>query len=230
MDLASNINSIRDRIQTAATKVGRNPKEIELVAVSKRVESKRIIDALDLGLYTFGENYAQEFRDKYKQLEQEDDKEINWHFIGQLQKNKVKYIAGKVELIHSLDSLSVANEINKRSQSLGIKTSVLIEVDTGGEESKGGVSPSNLEEFLDNLDELDSIKVNGLMTMPPYFDDIELSRPYFVKLRNLREKLSNSYPQIKELSMGMSGDFEVAIQEGATIIRVGTAIFGERDK
>ncbi len=228
MDLESNLNSVRQRIENAAAKVGRDPSEIRLVAVTKRVEAKRVIKALELGIDTFGENYAQEFRDKSKVLEQEVDKEIKWHFIGQLQKNKVKYLVGKVELIHSLDSLSVAKEIDKRAESLGIKTPVLIEVDTGGEQSKGGVIPALLEGFLNELSSLSAIGVQGLMTMPPYFDNVEMARPYFIRLRGLRDDLLPSFPNLKQLSMGMSGDFEVAIEEGATIVRVGSAIFGER--
>ena len=229
MDLASNINSVRERIERAAAKVGRNSHEIRLVAVSKRVKPELIVEALDLGINTFGENYAQEFRDKQRILENETDKRTNWHFIGQIQKNKVKYIVGKVELVHSLDSLSVAQEINRRASSLGVIIPVLVEVDTGGEESKGGVTASQLEEFIGELNALAALDVVGLMTMPPYFDDKEKARPYFIKLREIRDSLIIKFPGLKELSMGMSGDFEVAIEEGATIVRVGTAIFGERD-
>ena len=229
MDLESNLNSVRKRIENAAAKTGRDSSEIKLVAVTKKVEPERVIKSINLGINTFGENYAQEFRDKFKVLEKEVDQEIKWHFIGQLQKNKVKYVMGKVELIHSLDSLSVAEEINKRAENMGITVPVLIEVDTGGEESKGGINPSKLEEFLKELRCLSSIDVQGLMTMPPYFDDPETARPYFCRLRELRDSLLASFPKLNELSMGMSGDFEVAIEEGATIIRVGSAIFGERD-
>jgi pyridoxal phosphate enzyme (YggS family) len=229
MDLESNLNSVRERIENAAAKAGRDSSEIKLVAVTKKVEPERVIKAMNLSINTFGENYAQEFRDKFKVLEKEVDQEIKWHFIGQLQKNKVKYVLGKVELIHSLDSLSVAEEINKRAENMGITVPVLIEVDTGGEESKGGINPSKLEEFLKELRCLSSIDVQGLMTMPPYFDDPEMARPYFYRLRELRDSLLASFPKLNELSMGMSGDFEVAIEEGATIIRVGSAIFGERD-
>lgn len=228
MDLESNLNNINHRIKEAAERAGRDPNSVKLVAVTKRVESERINQALDFGINTFGENYAQEFRDKSKVLEQDVDKEINWHFIGQLQKNKVKYLVGKVELIHSLDSLSVAKEINKRAEALEIKVPVLIEVDTGGEESKGGIQPSGLKEFLGELGKLSSLEVRGLMTMPPYFDKVEMARPYFIKLREIRDDLLPVFPELKELSMGMSGDFEIAIEEGATIIRVGSAIFGER--
>ena len=229
MDLESNLRNINQRIKEAAERAGRDPYDIKLVAVTKRVESERIKQALALGIDTFGENYAQEFRDKCKVLSEQVDKKIEWHFIGQLQKNKVKYLVGKVEMIHSLDSLSVAKEINKRAESLEITVPVLIEVDTGGEESKGGITPTGLKIFLNELKELSSIEVQGLMTMPPYFDNIEMARPYFIRLRELRDDLLPSFPNLKQLSMGMSGDFEVAIEEGATIIRVGSAIFGERN-
>ena len=142
MDLESNIKDINKRIKEAAKSVGRDPGDIRLVAVTKRVEPERIKQALTLGFNRFGENYAQEFRDKSKILENEAEGAIEWHFIGQLQKNKVKYVVGNVELIHSLDSLSVAREINKRAETMEIRVPVLIEVDTSGEESKGGIAPS----------------------------------------------------------------------------------------
>jgi len=229
MDLESNIKNINNRIKEAAERVARDPDDIKLVAVTKRVEPERIKQALTLGFNRFGENYAQEFRDKSKILEDVAEDAIEWHFIGQLQKNKVKYIIGKVELIHSLDSLSVAREINKRAGTMDIKVPVLIEVDTGGEESKGGIAPAQLQGFLNELSALSSIEICGLMTMPPYFNNVEMARPYFSRLREIRDDLLPNFPRLKELSMGMSGDFEVAIEEGATIIRVGSAIFGERN-
>jgi len=229
MDLESNIKNINNRIKEAAERVARDPDDIKLVAVTKRVEPERIKQALTLGFNRFGENYAQEFRDKSKILEDVAEDAIEWHFIGQLQKNKVKYIIGKVELIHSLASLSVAREINKRAGTMDIKVPVLIEVDTGGEESKGGIAPAQLQGFLNELSALSSIEICGLMTMPPYFNNVEMARPYFSRLREIRDDLLPNFPRLKELSMGMSGDFEVAIEEGATIIRVGSAIFGERN-
>jgi pyridoxal phosphate enzyme (YggS family) len=229
MDLESNIKDINKRIKETAERVGRDPGDIRLIAVTKRVEPERIKQALRLGFNRFGENYAQEFRDKSKILENEAEGAIEWHFIGQLQKNKVKYILGKVELIHSLDSLSVAREINKRAEAMDIKVPVLIEVDTGGEESKAGIAPAQLKEFLNELRMLSSVKVCGLMTMPPYFNNVEMARPYFSRLRKIRDGLLPEFPQLKDLSMGMSGDFEIAIEEGATIVRVGSAIFGERN-
>lgn len=228
MDLKSNIESVIKRIEEAALRSGRRPEDVKLVAVSKRIKAGRIIEALDFGLDTFGENYAQELRDKRRLVEEGSPKKANWHFIGSLQKNKVKYLVGSVELIHSLDSLSVSEEINKRAESSGEKVSVLVEVNAG-EESKGGVEQGSVEGFIDELGKLSSLEVKGLMTMPPYSDDPERARPYFRNLRHLRDTLNKKYSDLTELSMGMSGDFEVAIEEGATIVRVGTSIFGPRD-
>jgi pyridoxal phosphate enzyme (YggS family) len=230
MDLTSNIENVKKRIEIAAAKAGRDPDGIRLVAVTKRVETPRIIEAVNSGVDTFGENYAQELRDKAGIVRESTDSKVYWHFIGRLQKNKVKYLVGKVELIHSLDSLGAAEEIDKRAEKMGIRMPVLIEVGTGGEETKGGVSPGMLESFLAEVNGLKSLDVRGFMTMPPYFDDPESARPYFRELRELRDRYSSQYPGLSELSMGMSGDFEVAIEEGATLVRVGTSIFGLRDK
>ncbi len=229
MDLKSNINKVKDRIRVAAVRAGRDPQEVRLVAVSKRVQAERVLEAIKCGIDAFGENYAQEFRDKRKVVEESADSGVHWHFIGSLQKNKVKYLVGSVELIHSLDSVSVAEAIDKKAKSLGTKAAVLIEVDTGGEETKGGVGSKVLESFLEEVSKLGSLEVKGLMTMPPYFDDPENARPYFRELRELRDGFKDEYPGLVELSMGMSSDFEVAIEEGATLVRVGTSIFGPRD-
>lgn len=229
MDLASNIHNVKERIKKAAARAGRDPDGIRLIAVTKRVETGRIIEALKSGIDTFGENYAQELRDKCRVIEDSTDSKVYWHFIGRLQKNKVKYLVGKVELIHSLDSLSVAKEIDRRAQGMGTRMAVLIEVDTGGGGTKGGVGSLMLESFLAEVSELESLDIRGLMTMPPYFDDPERARLYFRRLRELRDRYASEYPGLSELSMGMSGDFEVAIEEGATIVRVGTSIFGSRD-
>lgn len=229
MDLKSNIDSVKKRIEDAALRAHRDPEDIRLLAVSKKVPAERVAQALKLGLDTFGENYAQELRDKMQVVEQSSEKEANWHFIGSLQKNKVKYLVGNVELIHSLDSLSVSEEINKKAGKLGERQAVLIEVNTGGEDSKGGIEPDKVRAFLKQIEELNNIRIKGLMTMAPYSDDPEKARPYFRELRELRDKLSPDHAELTELSMGMSGDFEVAIEEGATLIRVGTSIFGPRD-
>jgi len=228
MGIAENLKIIRERIEKAANRVRRNPEGIRLLAVTKEVDPERIIEAARCGVDIFGENYAQELRDKHDIVEKALEKKIKWHFIGRLQKNKVKYILGRAELIHSLDSLSVAEEINKRAGKLGIKVPVLLEINIGGEEAKGGIRPEQVEGFLVELGRFPHIDVEGFMTMPPLFDDPEMARPYFMQLRGLRDKLSSRFPNLKELSMGMSGDFEIAIEEGATIVRIGTAIFGPR--
>ncbi|MEW6145650.1 MAG: YggS family pyridoxal phosphate-dependent enzyme [Thermodesulfobacteriota bacterium] len=228
MDVAGSLRSVKDRIERAAARAGRDASGIKLVAVTKGVEPERILEAVRAGHLTFGENYAQEFRLKKEIIERTVAESVEWHFIGRLQKNKVKYLVGEVGLIQSLDSLTVAREIEKKASVLGVSVPVLIEVDTDGEETKGGVKKEDAEGFLKSLGEFPSIEVRGLMTMPPYFDDPERARPYFRTLRELSGRLGVSYPGLRELSMGMSGDFEAAIEEGATIVRVGSAIFGPR--
>jgi pyridoxal phosphate enzyme (YggS family) len=227
MSVSENLKRVRERIEKAAYRARRGVGEIRLVAVTKGVNAERIIEAAGLGINAFGENYAQEFRDKRDLVEKAIGREVEWHFIGRLQKNKVKYLDG-VSLIHSLDSASVAQEINKRAEKLETNVPVLIEVNIGEEGVKGGIKSRQLDDFLSVLSSFPQIEVNGLMTMPPVFDNPEMVRPYFRKLRELRDRLQERFPKLRELSMGMSGDFEVAIEEGATIVRIGTAIFGPR--
>ena len=199
------------------------------MAVSKQVGADRIMEAAACGAEIFGENYAQELRDKFELVADGTGHTVKWHFIGRLQRNKVKYLVGNVELIHSLDSVSVAEEIQKRAGAAGIKkVHALIEVNTAEEESKGGVVPNELGEFISELSRYESLSVDGLMTMAPYFDDPESARPYFRRLREMRDGLVETFGSLTELSMGMSGDFEVAVEEGATLVRIGSAIFGER--
>ncbi len=229
MDLADSLRSVKERIEKAAEGAGRDAGGVKLVAVTKGVEPGRIIEAVKTGQLTFGENYAQEFRHKKEIVGQTVLDKVEWHFIGRLQRNKVKYLIGEVGLIHSLDSVSVAREIEKKAAGAGNRVRVLIEVDTDGEETKGGVKAEELEGFLESLREFPSIEVCGLMTMPPYFDEPERARPYFRALRGMRDELRAAYPGLVELSMGMSGDFEAAIEEGATLVRVGSAIFGPRN-
>lgn len=228
MGIPENLEKVKERIEKAALRAGRGGDEIKLVSVTKGVGAERIIEAARCGATTFGENYAQEFRDKHNALEKILGAEIEWHFIGGIQRNKVKYIVGKISLIESLDGVSVAEEINRRAEKLGIRIPVLVQVNTGGEETKGGVEPEQVEDFLIEMKRFPQIHVKGLMTMPPFFDDPEKARPYFRMLRDLRDKLQRSFPDLQELSMGMSADFEIAIEEGATIVRIGTAIFGPR--
>ena len=181
------------------------------------------------GLTDLGENYAQEFRDKYEILDKNPDyNKIIWHFIGHLQKNKIKYVIGKMALFHSLNSEGLAMEINKKAENLGINADMLIEINTSGEESKTGITFEQSDILLEYSRQLKNISVKGFMTMAPYFNEPEDARPYFSKLRDYRDRIIQDFPDAKELSMGMSGDFEVAVEEGATMVRVGTAIFGER--
>jgi hypothetical protein len=228
MGIVENLKGVKERIERAALRAGRDAREIRLVAVTKGVAPERIVEAARSGIDTFGENYAQELREKSDIVEKVLGRRIKWHFIGRLQRNKVKYILDRVDLIHSLDRLPVAEEIEKRAERLGTMVPVLIEVNIAGEEAKGGIMPEHLEGFLVEMERFPRIKVEGLMTMPPFFDDPEMTRPYFRQLRDLRDRLREMFPGLRELSMGMSGDFEAAIEEGATIVRIGTAIFGPR--
>ncbi len=220
------LEEVREAILRACERAGRNPEEVTLIGASKTVGADILRKFYQCGLRRFGENRAQEFLRKYEALT---DLDIEWHFIGRLQTNKVKYLIGKVCLIHSLDRRALADEIQKRASKAGIVQEVLIEVNVGEEETKGGVSPEYAQELLEYALSLSSIRVTGLMTVPPYFEDPEKVRPYFAKLRELRDNLSAEVGiALPHLSMGMSGDFEVAIEEGATIVRVGTKLFGSR--
>ena len=227
MSIKSNIENVTSRIEKAALKSGRDASDVTLVGVSKRISNDLIIEGINSGLNNLGENYAQEFRDKYEILDREDSK-INWHFIGHLQKNKIKYVIGKMGLFHSLDSTSLAEEIDKRAGQLDINADMLIEINCAGEGSKTGIPFEEALALLEHAGKLKNITIRGFMTMAPYSEDPEDARPYFRKLREFRDTVLTDYPAAKELSMGMSGDFEVAVEEGATIVRVGTSIFGER--
>ena len=221
------LKEILYRIEKACERSGRDPDEVTLLGASKKVPPERLEIFYSCGLKTFGENRVQEFLTKYEALR---DLDIEWHFIGRLQTNKVKYLMGKVLMIHSLDRQSLADEIDKRSGKAGITQRVLIEVNLGGEESKGGVSEDDLPALVEYTLSKESLKLLGLMAIPPYFPDPEDVRPYFVRLRDLRDRISEEFGiKLPHLSMGMSHDYEVAVEEGATIVRVGTALFGERD-
>ena len=227
MGIKSNIENVRSRIEQAALKSGRKASDVTLVGVSKRISNDLIIEGINSGLNNLGENYAQEFRDKYEILDREDSK-LNWHFIGHLQKNKIKYVIGKMGLFHSLDSTGLAEEIDKRAGQLDINVDMLIEINCAGEGSKTGIPFEEALALLEHAGKLKNITIRGFMTMAPYSEDPEDARPYFRKLREFRDTVLTDYPEANELSMGMSGDFEVAVEEGATIVRVGTSIFGER--
>ncbi len=226
-ELKRNLEQVWSRIEKAKERSGRKD-NILLVAVSKTKPVELIQMALELGQFDFGENYAQELRDKSRQIP---DPRIRWHFIGTLQRNKVKYLIGKVVLIHSVDSLALLEEIEKRAGKAEVKMPILLEVKLSPEESKAGVGVERLRSLVESALQKPHIKLQGLMTMPPYFPDPQQARPYYVHLRELRDKLEGELGiKLPQLSMGMSNDFEVAIEEGATIVRVGTAIFGEREQ
>ncbi|MER3447241.1 MAG: YggS family pyridoxal phosphate-dependent enzyme [Candidatus Dadabacteria bacterium] len=227
MSISENLKRVRERIEKAASTARRKVEEINLVAVTKGVNAERIVEAAYLGVNAFGENYAQEFRDKHDIVEKAIGRKVEWHFIGRLQRNKVKYL-DNISLIHSLDNTSIAEEINRRAEKVGTNVPVLIEVNIGEERVKGGIEYRRVDDFLTGLSRFYRIEIKGLMTMPPFFDNPEMARPYFRRLRELRDRLQERFPKLRELSMGMSGDFEVAIEEGATIVRIGTAIFGPR--
>lgn len=225
--IATNVAAIKQRIAAAASRAGRAPETIRLMAVSKTVEPARIRQAIEAGMTLFGENYVQEAREKIPDV----GHTVEWHMIGHLQTNKVKYVVNLFDWIHSVDRLELASELDKRAGQNNRRLNVLIEVNVSGEESKSGAEASQALELVRQISLLPHLSVRGLMTMPPYSDDPENSRPYFKALHKLRDEISAAaIPNIQmdELSMGMTDDFEVAIEEGATIIRVGRAIFGAR--
>ena len=228
MSIKKNLELVNKKIGNAAGKSARKPEEVTLVGVSKRISNELITECYKSGLLNFGENYAQDFRDKYELLNPEYSK-IIWHFIGHLQKNKIKYVIGKVGLIHSLNSITLAEEMNNRAEKLGIEVKMLIEINTSGEKTKSGITFEESDKLLQRATQLNNIKVTGFMTMAPYFDESEMARPYFKQLKDYRDNTVISFPDAKELSMGMSEDFEIAVEEGSTLVRIGTAIFGPRN-
>ena len=222
--IKENVLRVMERIEKAAQGVGRNPEEINLVAVSKTVESARIKEAIEAGVSILGENYVQEAQKKIEEI----GRIVSWHFIGHLQSNKAKYAVSLFDMIHSLDSISLAEELNRRAEKEGRTMNAMIEVNLSGETTKFGTEEEKAFDIARRVLNFNHLTLVGLMTMPPYFDDPRLSRPYYIRLRELKEKMIKEGIQLRELSMGMSNDFEIAIEEGATFVRVGTAIFGER--
>ncbi|WP_136805306.1 YggS family pyridoxal phosphate-dependent enzyme [Desulfosediminicola flagellatus] len=228
MSIAENIETIKSNIITAAKECGRDPEDIQLVAVSKRFPVSAIEEAITCGHKVFGENYIQEAEEKYKTV----GGKCHLHFIGHLQSNKAKIAARIFDVIETVDSLKLAKALNRHLEPLNRTIDILLQVNIGHDDAKSGVNPEAAEEILRELNLLSNIRVIGLMTMPPFTDDPELARPHFRELRLLADQLNQKdlFPQTNkvELSMGMSNDYHIAIQEGATIIRVGTAIFGHR--
>ena len=218
--LKENHLKINESVLLACKKSGRSPQDITLVAVSKTKPITLIEEAYQLGLRHFGENYVQEWQEKYESLKHLD---IKWHFIGHLQRRKVKDIVGKVALIHSVDSIELLEEINKRAGNAGIKQRCLLQINIGNESSKSGLAMDHVLDFMNAAQNCPHVLLEGLMIIPPASEDPEQTRPYFSQTKKLSDQLG-----LKQISMGMSGDFEVAIEEGASLIRVGTSLFGNR--
>ena len=223
-NIAANIKGIIHKIKLAAERVGRKEESVKLVAVTKTVDVSRIKEAIRAGIKIIGENRVQEAREKFKDI----GKEIEWHLIGHLQTNKVKYIFDIFSLIHSVDSLLLSEEIQRRAENKGLETDILIEVNLSGEKTKFGILPEKAINFVKDISRFKNINIMGLMTIPPFSESPEDSRKYFKMLRMLRDDIQKEGIEMKELSMGMSNDFEAAVEEGATMVRIGTAIFGER--
>jgi pyridoxal phosphate enzyme (YggS family) len=233
MSIAENLARVRERIDAAARRAGRRPEDIALMAVSKTFPSERIREAYDAGLRLFGENRVQEFAGKVDALREL--REAEWRLIGHLQTNKTAKAVELFAAVDSVDSLRLAQKLNASAQQLGKKLEVLIEINVGGEAAKSGVAAESnqLDELLLAAPELEHLEFRGLMTVPPFSDDPRQARPYFRKLCELRDQIAaRRLPAIdmNKLSMGMSHDFEIAIEEGSTCVRVGTAIFGDRSK
>ena len=221
----TNLSEIHARIESASTRCDRKASEIQLVAVSKTHPPELIREAYEGGQLAFGESRVQDALPKLDAL----PAGIEWHFIGHLQTNKIRKVVGRFALFHGVDNENLAVQINRIAGELGLMANVLLEVNVSGEESKFGFAPENLPRALENLAPLPFLRIRGLMTMAPYSDHPDEARPYFAKLRELRDRLATETGQpLSELSMGMSGDFEQGIAEGATIVRVGSAIFGSR--
>ena len=228
--ISDNINTIREKISRACARAGRSPTEVTLLAVGKTFPPAAVREAVDAGVADIGENYVQELLAKRRDLSGSD---IRWHFIGHLQSNKVKDIAGWIHMIHAVDSAALATEIDRRASKAGRVIECLLEVNTTGENTKFGAAPARVPALVRSLASCDNISLAGLMTIGPFLPDPEGSRPMFRRLRELKDEigsLAQANVTMRHLSMGMTGDFEVAIDEGATLIRIGTAIFGPRTR
>ena len=226
--IEKNLEAVEEKIRKACERAKRDRSSVTLIAVSKTKPVSDIRIAMDCGITVFGENKVQEIRDKTEEIKEP----LSWHMIGHLQANKVKYLPGKVCMIHSVDNKKLADEIEKQFSKADMTIDVLLEVNMAGEESKFGLSPKEVPDFVKEIADLSHLNIRGLMTIAPYTDDPESNRQYFRGLKELMERI-NSMGILKnpmdQLSMGMTGDYEVAIEEGATFVRVGTGIFGERN-
>src|SRR5712675_1257641 len=223
--ILDNLERVREQIAQAAAKGGRDVKDVELVAITKTHPAEKVREAVEAGQTLLGESRVQEARAKIPEL----SSNIRWHFVGHLQKNKVRLALPLFEMIHSVDSLTLAQDINRIAEEEGLYPRVLLEVNVAGEGSKFGFTPDKLCKQMEELLALPRLSILGLMTIPPVAEQAEASRKYFVELRELRDRLQSEFRvDLAQLSMGMTQDFPVAIEEGATLVRVGTAIFGER--
>src|SRR2546425_11914865 len=223
--ISENLERVREQIAQAAGKVGRAVDDIELVAISKTHDAAKVHEAIEAGQTLFGESRVQEARVKIPEL----PSNLRWHFVGHLQKNKIRHALQLFEMIHSVDSLGLAQDINRVAEEEGMHPRVLLQVNVAGAGSKFGFSPDKLREQMEELLALPRLSILGLMTIPPLAEEAEASRKYFVQLRELRDRLQSEFRvDLAQLSMGMTHDYAVAVEEGATLVRVGTAIFGER--
>lgn len=226
--IKENLNIVQEKIIKSCEKSGRNTDDVTLVAVSKTKPVSMLMQAYEAGTREFGENKVQEIMDKYDKM----PNDVSWHMIGHLQRNKVKYIIDKVKLIHSVDSLRLAQEISKEAVKHNVNMDILLEVNVAEEETKYGFSVDEVSEYAAEIAELPNISVKGLMTIAPYVENPEDNRWVFQKLKKISVDIENKNIDnvcMQELSMGMTGDYEVAVEEGATLVRVGTGIFGERN-
>lgn len=229
-ELISNLKKVKANIAEAAEKSGRSSEEITMIAVSKNHSLDDIKILAEAGVELFGENRVQELDEKNDKLLAEEI-ELDWHFIGHLQRNKVKYLMRmeNCQMIESIDSHRLAKEVNKRAKKNERVVPVLIEINAAGDENKFGITPEKAESFLKKVLKFDNLKIEGLMTVLPYLDDNEKLRDHFQKMKSLFDRLSQKVVKLNELSMGMTNDYQIAIEEGATIVRIGRAIFGERE-
>lgn len=228
MSIRDNLKMVRERIARAAESAGRDISEISVVGITKTHGPEVVKAAVEAGIEHIGENRVQEFLSKYPKV----DVECKWHLVGHLQRNKVNKVLGKFELIHSIDSERLVRKLNKSGERDDIVSNVLIQVNTSGEESKFGVSPDETIRLAELIAELPYLKIHGLMTIAPWVDDQKVVAASFARLRNLRDKLIDrgfDGNEVKHLSMGMTDDFEIAVKEGATILRLGRVLFGERE-
>jgi hypothetical protein len=223
----SNIERVRSAIAGAALHAGRKDSDVRLMAVTKTVDDDRIMEAIEAGVDIIGESYVQEAKRKIEKM----GRTIEWHMVGYLQSNKAKYAVKLFDMIHSVGRMDLAVELDRRAAAADLVTQILIEVNTSGEKTKSGVPYTEAMQLVKEISALNNLSIQGLMTMAPWFDDPEDARPYFASLRELRDRIIDAninHVEMRELSMGMSGDYEVAVEEGATILRVGRSIFGER--